>query len=69
MKLVWGREARVQVFSDKTPFGRRRRRVDDNIKMDIYNINIIILKWIFMNWNGIWNGLIWLRLGSGNGLL
>jgi hypothetical protein len=25
----------------------------------------IILKWIFKKWNGTWNGLIWLRTGTG----
>jgi hypothetical protein len=30
----------------------------------------IILKWIFKKWNeGAWTGLIWLRIGTGGGLL
>jgi hypothetical protein len=30
----------------------------------------IILKWIFKKWDGgAWTGLIWLRLGTGGGLL
>jgi hypothetical protein len=30
----------------------------------------IILKWIFKKWDGIaWSGLIWLRIGTGGGLL
>jgi hypothetical protein len=30
----------------------------------------IILKWIFKNWDGgSWTGLMWLRLGTGGGLL
>jgi hypothetical protein len=30
----------------------------------------IILKWIFEKWNwGAWNGSIWLRIGTGDGLL
>jgi hypothetical protein len=30
----------------------------------------IILKWIFKNWDGrAWTGLIWLRTGTGGGLL
>ena len=29
----------------------------------------IILKWIFTKWNGVWTGLIWLRTGTGDGLL
>jgi hypothetical protein len=30
----------------------------------------IILKWIFKKWDvGAWTGLIWLRIGTGDGLL
>jgi hypothetical protein len=30
----------------------------------------IILKWIFKKWErGAWTGLIWLRIGTGGGLL
>ena len=30
----------------------------------------ILLKWIFNNWDGVaWSGLIWLRGGTGGGLL
>jgi hypothetical protein len=30
----------------------------------------IILKWIFRRWDvGAWTGLIWLRTGTGGGLL
>jgi hypothetical protein len=30
----------------------------------------VILKWIFKRWDGeAWNGCIWLRLGTGGGLL
>jgi hypothetical protein len=30
----------------------------------------IILKWIFKKWDGgAWSGLIWLRIGTGGGLL
>jgi hypothetical protein len=30
----------------------------------------IILKWIFENWDGeAWTGSIWLRIGTGGGLL
>jgi hypothetical protein len=28
-----------------------------------------ILKWIFKNWDGAWAGLLWLRMGTGGGLL
>jgi hypothetical protein len=31
---------------------------------------ILILKWVFKKWDGgAWTGLIWLRLGTGGGLL
>jgi hypothetical protein len=40
------------------PLGRPRRRWR------------IILKWIFKKWDGAaWTGLIWLRIGTGGGLL
>jgi hypothetical protein len=29
----------------------------------------IILKWIFKTWDGAWIALIWLRIGTGGGLL
>jgi hypothetical protein len=30
----------------------------------------LILKWIFKKWDGdAWTGLIWLRIGTGGGLL
>jgi hypothetical protein len=30
----------------------------------------IILKWMFKKWDGgAWTGLIWLRIGTGGGLL
>jgi hypothetical protein len=29
----------------------------------------IILKTIFEKWDGAWNGLIWLRIGTGGGRL
>ena len=42
----------------RRPLGRRRRRREDNIKMDFWE----------MGW-GPWTGSIWLRIGTGNGLL
>jgi hypothetical protein len=42
----------------RRPLGRPRRRWED------------ILKWIFKKWDvGAWNGLSWLRIGTGGGLL
>jgi hypothetical protein len=29
----------------------------------------IILKWSFRKWDGAWTGLIWLRIGTADGLL
>jgi hypothetical protein len=42
----------------RRPLGRPRRRWDDNIKMDLQEVG----------W-GAWTGLIWLRIGTGGGLL
>jgi hypothetical protein len=40
------------------PLGRPRRRWEDNIKIDLQDVG----------W-GAWTGLIWLRTGTGGGLL
>jgi hypothetical protein len=40
------------------PLGRPRRRWEDNIKMDLQGVG----------W-GAWTGSIWLRIGTGGGLL
>jgi hypothetical protein len=29
----------------------------------------VILKWVLKKWDGAWTGLIWLKIGSGGGLL
>jgi hypothetical protein len=42
----------------KRPFGRPRRRWEDNIKIDLQEVG----------W-GTWSGLIWLRIGTGGALL
>jgi hypothetical protein len=42
----------------RRPLGRPRCRWDDNIKMDLQEV-----EW------GVWTGLIWLRIGTGGGLL
>ena len=42
----------------KRPLGRRRRRWEDNIKMDLQD-------W---GW-GVWTGSSWLRIGTGGGHL
>jgi hypothetical protein len=42
------------------PLGRPRRRWVDKVKMDLREIG----------WDGmVWIGLIWLRIGTGGGLL
>jgi hypothetical protein len=51
-----------RVLVEKTqgtrPLGRPRRRWEDNMKR------------IFKKWDGgAWSGLIWLRVGTGGGLL
>jgi len=42
----------------KRALGRPRRRLEDNIKMDFRKLDM-----------GVWTGLIWLRIGTGSGLL
>jgi hypothetical protein len=42
----------------RRPLGRPRSRWEDNIKMDFQEVG----------W-GAWTGLIWLRIGTGGGLL
>jgi hypothetical protein len=42
----------------RIPLGRPRIRWEDNIKMDLQEVG----------W-GAWTGLIWLRIGTGGGLL
>jgi hypothetical protein len=42
----------------RRPLGRPRCRWVDNVKMDIQEVG----------W-GAWTGLIWLRIGTGGGLL
>jgi hypothetical protein len=42
----------------KRPLGRRRRRFEDNIKMDLREI-----RWV------VWTGFIWLRIRTSGGLL
>jgi hypothetical protein len=42
----------------RRPLGRPRRRWEDNIKIDLQEVG----------WRA-WTGLIWLRIGTGGGLL
>jgi hypothetical protein len=42
----------------RRPLGRPMRRWEDNIKMDLREVG----------W-GVWTGSIWLRIGTGGGLL
>jgi hypothetical protein len=41
--------------AERRPLGRPRHRCEDNIKMDLKKI--------------VWTGCIWLRIGTGGGLL
>jgi hypothetical protein len=43
----------------RRPLGRPRRRWEDNIKMALREVG----------WGGAWTGSIWLRIGTGGGLL
>ena len=42
----------------KRPLGRPKHRWEDDIKVDLQEV-----------WCGAWTGLIWLRIGTGGGLL
>jgi hypothetical protein len=42
----------------RRPLGRTGLRWEDNIKMDLQEVGL-----------GAWTGLIWLRIGTGGGLL
>jgi hypothetical protein len=42
----------------RRPLGRPRRKCEDNIKMDLQEVG----------W-GTWTGSVWLRIGTGGGLL
>jgi hypothetical protein len=42
----------------RRPLGRSRRRWEYNIKIDLQGVE-----------RGVWTGLIWLRLGTGGGIL
>jgi len=59
----------VEIRDGKKPLGRPRRKLEDNIKVDLQDWKII-LKWIFWKWDvGAWTGSSWSRLGAGVGLL
>jgi len=42
----------------KRPFGRPRRRWEENIKMDLQEVDLVV-----------WTGSRWLRIGTGGGHL
>ena len=42
----------------KTPLGRTRSRWENNIEMDFQEVG-----------SGVWTGVTWLRIGTGNGHL
>jgi hypothetical protein len=49
--------------------GGRNLRKRDNLEYLVVDKRII-LKWIYLKWHGeAWTGLIWLRIGTGGGLL
>jgi len=43
---------------EKSPLGRPRLRWKDNIKMNLKEVGC-----------GVWKGSVWVRAGTGNGLL
>jgi hypothetical protein len=45
-------------------------RPDGKNHLEDLGVDGRILKWIFKKWDGeAWTGLIWLRIGTGGGLL
>ena len=60
--LYGGGERHIQGFGGETegkkPLGRRKRRWEDAIKMDLREVG----------W-GVWTGSIWFRIGTGGGHL
>ena len=59
---MWGRRGLYSLLvgepEGKPPFWRPRRRLEDNIKMDLQEVGC-----------GVWTGLIWLLIGTVGGLL
>jgi hypothetical protein len=56
------------ILRENRPLGRTSSKWEDNIKIDVKER--IILKWIFDRLGvGAQTGLIWLRIGTGGGLL
>jgi hypothetical protein len=41
---------------ERTPLGRPRRKWEENIKIDLQDVGL-----------GAWNGIFWLRTGTGGG--
>jgi len=54
---LWERRGAYRVLVGKRPLGKRRCRWEDNIKIDLQQV-----EWCLA-------GLIWLRIGTGGGLL
>jgi hypothetical protein len=57
MRHVWGRGLGWSNPGEKKPLGRPRRIWNYNIKLDLQKQDELA-----------WTGLIWLRIGTGNGL-
>jgi hypothetical protein len=65
MQHVWGKERCKQDFGAKGDMKVEGHFEDPGVGKRI------ILQWIFKKWDGKWarTGLIWLRIGTGGGLL
>jgi hypothetical protein len=60
---AWERREKCTRFwwespKEREPLGRPRRRWEDGIRMDLGEIGL-----------GVWIGFVWLRTGTGGGLL
>jgi len=51
-----------------TEFRQRSLRERNHLE-DLAVDGSTILKWIFDKWRGVWNCLIWLRTGTGGGIV
>jgi hypothetical protein len=49
--------------------GKKDGKTESGHVKDLRLDGIVILKCIFKKWDGVWTELMWLRIGTGRGLL